>query len=115
MVDAARRAGQHRLDAAEIDQPAHRLCAGDPQHQVVGVVFAQRVIKDIGRKRRLPPGLAAPGHGPFDQPGDNGRGPEGALHHRVAGQPGLERRAQPVGREERPGRSPASSPQISVA
>jgi hypothetical protein len=76
MVDPVADPVQHLLDPAEIDEPAHRLVAGDLQHHVVGVVFAQRVVEDVGGKRRLPPGLAfAAGHGAVDQPRDDGRGP----------------------------------------
>ena len=93
-VDAAADAGEHLLDPGEVDQAAHRLFAGDLQEQVVGVVFAQRVVEDVGGEGGLPPGLAAALVRAFDQARDDGGVAEGALHHGVAGEPGLEAVAQ---------------------
>ncbi len=74
-----------------------------PEHQVVGVVFAQRVVEDVGGEGGLPPGLAAALVGALDQARDDGGGAEGALHHRVAAEPALQPVAQAVGVEERRG------------
>ena len=42
-------ARRHRLDQAEIDQPAHRSFAGDPLQTVTGVNAPGRVGKDVRR------------------------------------------------------------------
>jgi hypothetical protein len=102
-VDAPGAAREHLLDPAEVDEAARRLLAGDAQHQVVGVVLAQRVVEDVRGEGRLPAGLAQARQVALDQPGD-GRGvAEGALHHRVLREPALEPVAQALGRQQRRG------------
>jgi hypothetical protein len=41
------------FDPGEVDQAAQGLFAGDLQEEVVGVVAAQRVVKDVGGEGRL--------------------------------------------------------------
>ncbi len=93
----------HLADTGKIDQTTHRLFAGDLHQQVVGIVFQQRVIKDVRRHGCLPPGLALTTQIAFDQTGDGGRRAEGAFHHRVASQPAFETRLQRCQIEQRCG------------
>jgi hypothetical protein len=59
-VDPAFDTGEHVFDAGEIDEAAFGLFARDLQKQVVGVVFAQRVVEDVGGEGGLPPDLRRP-------------------------------------------------------
>ena len=85
VIDAPAGAFQHFFNAAEIDQPAHRLFARDLQKQVVGLVFDAACHRGCRTgKRCLPPGFDA-GRGSCARisPAIGGRTPKGTLHHGV--------------------------------
>ena len=103
VLEAAAAAGEHLLDAAEVDEAAAGLGAGDAEQEVAGVVLAQGVVEDVGGEGGLAAGLAPAGEVLLDQAGDGGGGAEGALHHRVLAEPALEAVAQAGGVEERGG------------
>ena len=52
-IDSPGRSRKHRLDPGEIDEAPLRFDPGDLHHQVGGVIFAERVVEDIGRESRL--------------------------------------------------------------
>ncbi|GAD54583.1 hypothetical protein MBELCI_0635 [Limimaricola cinnabarinus LL-001] len=70
---------------------------------MLGVVFRQRVVEDVGREGRLLTGLAQLRQVLLDQSGDARHAPKGPLHHRVRSEPALQPFAQPVRFEQRGG------------
>ena len=64
------------------------------------LVLAQHVVDEVGRDRDLAPRLLLARIAALDQPGDDGAGPEGALHQRRFGEPVLEVVAEHVLGEE---------------
>ncbi len=97
VIDVWGEGGEHGFNPAKIHEAAQSLGLGDFEHQVVGVVFSERVVENIRRDSSLAARFAAALVASFNQARDDGGGAESALHHGVAGQPFAEALAQFAG------------------
>jgi hypothetical protein len=82
---------------AELGQAGPGIVPGGAQQQVIGLIFAEHVIDEVGREADLAPGLAFAGVLALDQPADHGNFAEGAFQEVAALDPFDELTLEDVG------------------
>ena len=79
MHHGVRRTVEQIAEPPDVGQPRPRVGPGGFQQHMIGLIFAQHVVDQIGGKGHLLAGLALAGVLPVDQSADDGHLAEGAF------------------------------------
>ena len=89
MHDAALDPRQHVAEAFQVKQPGGGIGPGGAQQHVIGLMFAQDIVDQVGREQHLATAFLLAGKTPRDQARYDRAGTESAFHQRRFRKPRL--------------------------